>query len=205
VAEDSANPETPESVLIQRAVDGDLGSFNQILERYQRSVVLHCTGILRDASLAEDVAQETFVKAWKNLATFRGESVRSWLMRIATNGCLDLLRQRNRHLVDSLDAQLTEPTPMWSTQSHDFSPEEQSEQSELAGRLEQALSMLPEDQRVALLMSDVLGYDYIEIASLTDSAIGTVKSRISRARARLRVELLGDNNSREHFERYGRS
>lgn len=197
--------ETPEGDLIDRSIRGDLVAFNKIVERYQSSMVLHCTGLLRDTALAEDVTQETFVKAWRSLPTFRGDSLRSWLMRIATNGCLDVLRQRSRRATDSLDAQLVEPRATWTTQTHDFSPEEQSEQAELALRLDQALAQLPEEQRIALLMSDVLGYDYHEIAALTDSAIGTVKSRISRARARLRNDLLADPDSREHFERYGRS
>lgn len=202
---DVAPAGTPEADLIVRASQGDLGAFNQIVELHQAAVLLHCTGILRDSSLAEDVTQETFVKAWKSLPSFRGTTSRAWLMRIATNGCLDLIRQRTRRATDSLDAQVYEPTPVWSSQTHDFSPEEQSEHSELAARLDDALSQLPEDQRIALLMSEVLGYDYQEIADLTASAIGTVKSRISRARARLRTDLLADSESREHFERYGRS
>jgi len=202
---DEDSSETAESILIERAVAGDLTAFNQIVELYQSAVLTHCTAILRDPSLAEDVAQESMVKAWRSISGFRGESIRSWLMRIATNSCLDLIRQRARQATDSLDAQLTEPTPIWSTQSHDFSPEERSEQAELSDRLGAALARLPEEQRVALLMSDALGYEYHEIAEITDSAIGTIKSRISRGRARLRAELLADEQSREHFERYDRS
>jgi RNA polymerase sigma-70 factor (ECF subfamily) len=85
------------------------------------------------------------------------------------------------------------------------SPEINAEHLELNDRLSTALSDLPEDQRVALLMADVLGYDYVEIAELTNTAIGTVKSRISRARGRLRLTLLADANSREHFDRFTRS
>lgn len=197
--------EIAETVLIERAVAGDQDAFNQIVTRYQHSILLHCTSILRDPMLAEDVAQESMVKAWRNIGSFRGESIRSWLMRIATNSCLDLIRQRTRQAADSLDAQLVEPTPIWSSQSHEFSPEQNSENAELSDRLELALSLLPEEQRMALLMSDVLGYDYHEIAELTGSAMGTIKSRISRARARLRTELLADQDSREHFGRYERS
>jgi RNA polymerase sigma-70 factor, ECF subfamily len=201
----NAQGEIPEGVLIDRTMRGDLEAYNQIVERHQANVLLHCSGLLRDSALAEDITQETFVKAWRGLSKFRGDSMRSWLMRIATNGCLDVLRQRSRRATDSLDAHVVEPTAVWSSQTHEFSPEEKSEQAELASRLERALAGLPEDQRVALLMSDALGYDYSEIAALTDSAIGTVKSRISRARARLRRDLLSDPDSREHFERYGRS
>jgi RNA polymerase sigma-70 factor (ECF subfamily) len=201
----SASIDLSEAELIDRSTRGDLDAYNAIVERYQSAVLLHCTALLRDAPLAEDVTQDTFVKAWLGLKRFRGDSVRSWLMRIATNGCLDVLRQRTRRATDSLDAHPVEPVAVWSSQTKESSPEERSEQTELAARLETALSQLPDEQRVALLMSDVLGYDYVEIAALTDTAIGTVKSRISRARARLRLDLLADADSREHFERYGRS
>jgi RNA polymerase sigma-70 factor (ECF subfamily) len=167
-------------------------------------VVSLSTSILRDASLAEDVAQDTFIRAWKNLHGFKGESAKSWLLRIATNRCLDLIRQRTRQPTDSLDAQAVELEPLWSTQTHDDAPEAAAEQSELASRLDTALSELPADQRIVLLMADVLGYDYLDVAELTGSALGTVKSRISRARARLRAVLLADDGAREHFERYVR-
>ena len=190
--------------LIEEAKSGNLDAFNQIVSRYQQQIIIHCTGILRDASLAEDVTQETFIRAWRSLSSFHGTSLRAWLMRIATNRCLDILRQRTRQATDSLDAQLTEPTPVWSTQIQDQSPEERSEQIDLARNLERALDNLPDEQRIALLMSDVLGYDYHEIATITGSAIGTVKSRISRARAKLRQDLLAIADAREHFERYSR-
>jgi len=190
--------------LLARAVDGDLDAFNEFVERHQRAVIALCTGILRDASLAEDVAQDAFIRAWKNLPSFQGESARSWLLRIATNRCLDLLRQRNRQATDSLDAQIVESEPRWTTQMPSESPEAEAERVELNDRLEAALADLPDDQRIALVMADVLGYDYLDVAELTGAAMGTVKSRISRARARLRSALLADTASREHFERYVR-
>lgn len=193
-----------DGVLLAHANDGDLDAFNIFVERYQHAVIALCTGILRDASLAEDVAQDTFIRAWKSLPGFKGDSARSWLLRIATNRCFDLLRQRNRQATDSLDAQVVELEPIWSTQTGEDSPEAQAERGELGLRLEAALADLPADQRIALLMADVLGYDYLEIAEITGSAMGTVKSRISRARSRLRAALLADDESREHFERYAR-
>jgi RNA polymerase sigma-70 factor, ECF subfamily len=193
-----------DGTLLARAADGDLDAFNFFVERYQQTVVILCTSILRDASLAEDVAQDTFIRAWKNLAGFKGESAKSWILRIATNRCLDLLRQRSRQATDSLDAQIVELEPLWSTQARVDAPESVAERGELADRLDSALAALPDDQRIALLMADVLGYDYVEVADLTGSALGTVKSRISRARARLRTALLADPEAREHFERYVR-
>lgn len=197
--------ETPsDGELLTRAAEGDLEAFNQFVKRHQRAVVGLCAGILRDARLAEDVTQDAFIRAWKNLPSFKGDAAKAWLLRIATNRCLDLLRQRNRQATDSLDAQIVELEPRWTTQTPSESPESEAERVELGDRLDAALAELPDDQRVALVMADVLGYEYLDIAELTGSAMGTVKSRISRARARLRSALLADSASREHFERYVR-
>lgn len=194
-----------DGLLLARASSGDLEAFNAIVERYQRQVFAVCMNLLRDRMLAEDVTQDTFIRAWSALSTFQGDSAKSWLLRIASNRCLDLLRQRQRQLTSSLDAQTVEFEPRWSSMVGTESPESTAEQLELNGRLGEALQDLPEDQRVALLMADVLGYDYVEIAEMTDTAIGTVKSRISRARGRLRQTLLSDHKSREHFDRFARS
>lgn len=202
---ETGSSDVSDGQLIARAASGDLRAFNAIVERYQRQVFAVCMNLLRDRMAAEDVAQDTFIRAWSAISTFRGDSARSWLLRIASNRCLDLLRQRQRQLTSSLDAQLVEFEPRWSSMVGADSPENISEQLELNVRLSDALSELPEDQRVALLMADVLGYDYVEIAELTSTAIGTVKSRISRARGRLRLTLLSDANSREHFDRFARS
>lgn len=202
---DADASEPADNRLIADAAAGDLAAFNQLVIRYQRQVFAICMNLLRDRMAAEDVAQETFLRAWSALDSFRGDSARSWLLRIASNRCLDLLRQRQRQLTSSLDAQVTEFEPRWSTLVGDSSPEENAEQLELNDRLVAALGELPDEQRVSLLMADVLGYDYVEIAELTDTAIGTVKSRISRARGRLRLTLLSDDTSREHFDRFARS
>ncbi|MGH2549627.1 MAG: RNA polymerase sigma factor [Thermomicrobiales bacterium] len=194
-----------DGLLVARAAAGDLQAFNTIVERYQRQVFAICMNLMRDRMAAEDATQDTFVRAWSAISTFHGDSAKSWLLRIASNRCLDVLRQRQRQLTSSLDAQVVEFEPRWSSMVGADSPEINAEHLELNDRLSNALSDLPEDQRVALLMADVLGYDYVEIAELTNTAIGTVKSRISRARGRLRLTLLSDANSREHFERFTRS
>jgi RNA polymerase sigma-70 factor (ECF subfamily) len=208
--DEPASPEfnaanTSDGLLLARAASGDLQAFNKVVERYQRQVFAVCMNLLRDRMLAEDVTQDTFIRAWSAIATFQGDSAKSWLLRIASNRCLDLLRQRQRHITSSLDAQTVEYEPRWSSMVGTESPEVNAEHLELSGRLGAALSELPEEQRVALLMADVLGYDYAEIAEMTETAVGTVKSRISRARSRLRLTLLSDDKSREHFDRFARS
>ena len=182
--------------LIALAAIGDLDAFNVIVERYERAVYAASWRILRDPMLAEDAAQDTFVRAWNAVESFHGDNAKPWLLRIATNRCLDLIRQRTRQATGSLDEQLTEHEPRWST----LSPQErEAERIELSNRLEAAMARLPDDQRVAIVLADAMGYDYSEVAEMTGSAIGTVKSRISRGRSRLRGILLNDPSAREHF------
>ena len=189
----------PDGALLARAAAGDLDAFNVIVERYQRAVYHASWGILRDQMHAEDVTQDTFIRAWNAIESFQGDNARPWLLRIATNRSLDLIRQRTRQATGSLDEQVAEQEPRWSTLSPPEVPEREAEKHELSDRLEKAIAVLPEDQRVAIVLADVMGYDYSEIAELTEAAIGTIKSRISRGRTRLRSILLNDDLAREHL------
>jgi RNA polymerase sigma-70 factor (ECF subfamily) len=185
--------------LLAQAAAGDLDAFNVIVERYQRAVFHASWGILRDQMQAEDATQDTFIRAWNAIESFQGDNARPWLLRIATNRSLDLIRQRTRQATGSLDEQIAEQEPRWSTLSPPEVPEREAEKHELSDRLEKAIATLPEDQRVAIVLADVMGYDYSEIAEVTDAAIGTIKSRISRGRTRLRSILLKDELAREHL------
>lgn len=188
--------------LIFAARDGDLASFNALVTRHERSVYAVCHRLLRDAGLAEDAAQDAFLKAWGSLDSFKGGAVRPWLLKIAHNRCLDLLRASGRRPADSLDAEPVETEPTWTSQAPGAEhPEAFADRSELSGHLERALGMLPDDQRAVIVLSDVHGYAYEEIATITGVAVGTVKSRISRGRARLREILRADPAGRELFER----
>jgi RNA polymerase sigma-70 factor (ECF subfamily) len=191
--------------LIRAAQRGELASFNALVVRHERAVFNVCLRLLRDVGLAEDATQDTFVKAWTSVTAFRGGLVRPWILRIATNRCYDLLRARGRRPADSLDAEPYEIEAEWTSQvgaaEH---PEVFAARSELSIHLERALAALPEDQRLAVILADVQGYPYDEVASITGVALGTVKSRISRARARLRQALRDDPSTGELFERFGR-
>lgn len=191
--------------LVRNAQRGDLHSFNTIVTRHQRAVYNLCLRMLRDGALAEDATQDAFIKAWTAIATFRGGMVRPWLLRIATNRCYDVLRAQGRRPADSLDSELVESEPRWTSQSEVADhPEHHATRRELSQFLERALGELPDDQRLAIILSDVHGHTYDEIAQITDVAVGTVKSRISRARSRLRELMLANTDAREHVERYQR-
>jgi RNA polymerase sigma-70 factor (ECF subfamily) len=190
--------------LIRLAQRGDLDAFNQLVVRHESAVFSVCMRLLRDAAQAEDATQDTFIRAWSAVESFRGGLVRPWLLRIATNRAYDLLRSRSRRPTWSLDAEPFEVEPEWTSHATDEAPETFAARSELASVLERALADLPEDQRVAILLSDVQGYGYDDIASITGVAVGTVKSRISRGRSALRTILRGNVEHRELFERFVR-
>lgn len=193
-----------DELLMREAQRGDLDAYNELVLRHERAVFSVCFRLLRDYALAEDAAQDTFIRAWTNAHTFRGGEVRPWLLRIATNRSYDILRAKGRRPSGSLDAELFEIEPVWTTQVIDESPDSAALRSELAIRLERALHDLPEDQRAVVILSDIQGCSYEEVAAATGAALGTVKSRLSRARARLRQVLTDDPESAELFERFAR-
>lgn len=199
------DPKDEDLQLVKLAQQGDMIAFNMIVERHQRAVYTTCYRMLRDSQLAEDAAQDAFLRAWNAIDTFRGGMVRPWLLRIATNRTYDVLRSRARRPAQSLDAQLFESEPEWSTHvSGAEHPEHFTSRGELSTILESALAMLPEDQRLAIVLSDVQGYPYDEIAKIAGVAVGTVKSRISRGRARMREHLRSTPAAMELVERYSR-
>jgi RNA polymerase sigma-70 factor (ECF subfamily) len=144
-----------------------------------------------DGDSASDATQEAFISAYKNIRGYRGGSFKSWLMRIVTNACYDELRRRKRRPAASLEALAvveTGPDAEGEAQlvSETESPEAHAERAELASALQHCLDNLPDDQRMVIVMCDVQEMDYAEIASAMRIALGTVKSRIARARAKLR-------------------
>lgn len=134
--------------------------------------------------------QDSFVKAYRGLSQYHGGSFKSWLMRIVVNTCYDVLRARKRHATDSIDDLAVDEEHAAGLIDHAESPQEYVERMELSARLERGIQMLPAEQRLVLALCDIHGYAYEEIAEMTDLPMGTVKSRISRARSRLRDFLL---------------
>ena len=152
--------------------------------------------MLGNRAQAEDVAQDTFISAYRSLNRFRGGNLRSWLLRIAANGSRDVLRRRQRRPENSLDESLESPS--FQPISDEVSPEEAAQRNELNRELQRAILTLGLYQRAALVLVDVQGLSYSEAAETMNVSIGTVKSRLSRARGRVRDtlmerrELLGD-------------
>ena len=180
-----------ESALIQSAQHGDIDAFNRLVLAYQHQVYTLAYRIMGEEAAAADAAQEAFISAYKHLKSFRGGSFKSWLLRIVTNACYDDLRRRKRRPATSLDDLMNDengetgfdlPTP-------GDGPETMVQRREMAELLQRGITTLPEDQRIVLVLSDVQGMTYDEIASATRSNLGTVKSRLNRARTKLREYL----------------
>jgi RNA polymerase sigma-70 factor (ECF subfamily) len=180
-----------EQRLIAQAQRGDVESFNALVRLYEGRVYNLSYRMLGDPDSAADAAQEAFLNAFRNIRSFRGGSFRSWLLRIATNACYDLLRARQRRPSTSLDAAPEDDGDASPLQIADTaeSPDEFALRRELAAAIQQALGALPEEQRVIVILCDIEGLPYEEIAQITGANLGTVKSRLSRGRARLRDAL----------------
>jgi RNA polymerase sigma factor (sigma-70 family) len=174
--------------LVAAAQRGDIESFNALVRLYEARVYNLCYRMLGDADSAGDAAQDAFLSAFRNLRNFRGGSFRSWILRIATNACYDVLRARKRRPSISLDAETDDEDASSPLQIADSAetPTDFALRRELAHAIQRGLADLPEEQRVIVILSDIEGLAYEEIAEVTNTNLGTVKSRLSRGRARLR-------------------
>jgi len=185
-----------EMETIARAQRGDLSAFNRLVLAYQNLAYNVAYRIMGDADAAADVCQEAFLSAFKHIRALRSSSFKSWLLRIVTNMCYDHLRYQRRRPARSLEELTTnedagENPEHFSWLTHEGAgPEELVMNHELADLIQSGIASLPADQRVMIVLSDVQGFTYQEIAEITGVPLGTVKSRLSRARARLRDYLI---------------
>jgi len=181
-----------EDKLITAAQRGNLGAFNELVLAYQDRVYNLAYRIMGDPASASDATQEAFISAFDHIEGFRGKypsSFKSWLMRIVSNACYDELRRRKRHPTTSIEDFEIEEEANPALVSDTESPEEAAEREEVAHALEAGIQTLPADQRITLVLADVQGLSYQEIAEATDVPLGTVKSRLARARGKLRDYL----------------
>ena len=190
------HPKMEEKELISKAKRGDQDAFGQLVLAHQNKVYSLCVHLLGSREEAEDMAQEAFLRAWRSLDSFLGESSFStWMHRLTTNLCLDHLRKQTRRQNISVAASLDDeeaaiPEPAGQTGD----PHEALERGERRRALAKGLRELPEHYRRPLVMREVGGMSYQEIAAALELDLGTVKSRIARAREALRKILLRDGN-----------
>lgn len=184
-----------EEASLTAARQGDLDAFNQIVLAYQDQVFNVAYRIVLDEDAAADAAQNAFIAAFRKLNTFHGGSFRAWLLRITTNQCLDelrRLRRRPEQPLEPLDAESEEEmeNARWLADPQ-ASPEEQTMQRELENAVRHCVEELPADFRAVVVLVDVQGMDYEETAATVGKPLGTIKSRLARARERLQDCLRG--------------
>jgi RNA polymerase sigma-70 factor (ECF subfamily) len=186
-----------ESNLINAARRGDLDAFNKLVLKYQDLVFQRAFWIMHEAESADDATQEAFIKAFRNLSRYRSGSFRAWMLRIVTNTCYDELRRRKR----SRTVSFVQPAPDGSETDlldvlfdPDLSIEKNLDQLEMLADLSDLINKLPEEFRETLILVDVLELTYEEAASLLSVPMGTVKSRLARARKRLRKQIAPDKD-----------
>jgi len=179
-----------EEALVAAARQGDLNAFNQLVLAYQQMAYNLAYRVLNNQDRAMDATQDAFLRGYRAMHQFRGGSFKAWILRIVTNCCYDQLRARGRRPTIPLDDILEDEEHSQLLENHSAHPEAQVEGRELGALIQAGIRTLPPDQRVVLVMSDIQGMSYQEIAQATMISLGTVKSRLSRGRAKMRDYLL---------------
>lgn len=182
-----------ENQLISAAQRGNLAAFNQLIGSYQGLAFNIAYSLLGDADSACDATQDAFLKAYLALARYHGGSFKAWLSRIITNTCYDQLRAARRRPTTSLDS-IPDPEYCVNLIDRRRQPAESAEDQELRAVIQLGMRALPAEQRTVIVLSDVEGYSYEEICQVTGMTMGTVKSRLSRARAKMRDFLVAQPN-----------
>lgn len=185
-----------EKALIRQASRGNLDAFNQLVLRYQNMAYHYAYAFLGDASSAEVITQESFIKAFKHIHSFRGASFRSWLLKIVTNCAYDLLRQYKRHSTHSLflidDYGEESESDRWLVDPS-VSVEAKVVQNEDSKHLYQMLKELPVVYCIVLTLVDLHELGYAEVSEILNVPVRTVKSRLARARMQMRTKLQNDS------------
>jgi len=186
-----------EEQLIARSQQGDVNAFNELILLYQATAYGVVYRMVGEAESAADITQDAFIAAFRHIESFRvGSSFRAWLLRIASNMACDHWRRTQRHPLESLD-QLGDEDELHSAsdlsalvaQGEEHNPEAYALSQELQALIQQGIQELPLDQRVAVVLCDIQGLSYEEVAATTQTTLGTVRSRIARGRKRLRDYL----------------
>jgi RNA polymerase sigma-70 factor (ECF subfamily) len=181
-----------EETLVNLASNGDLDAFNQLVLHYQNLAYNHAYALLGDSDSAEDATQESFIKAFQALNRYRGGSFRSWLLKIVTNSAYDILRRSRRHPnqplfpTDENDEEIESAS--WLVDSS-ASVQDAVEQNDLSKNIYKMMDELPQAYRTVLTLIDINELDYVEAAEALKVPIGTVKSRLARARMKMKSKL----------------
>jgi len=183
-----------ELALINEAQRGDLDSFNTLVLTYQDTLFNTALRIMGDEDAAADATQEAFLSAFRAIKSYRGGSFKAWLLRTVTNACYDELRRQKRRPSTPLEPETDDgeemETPHWLADPS-MSPEEEVEADDLEHAIQHCLDELPLEFRAVVVLTDIQGMDYKEVSASIHVPLGTIKSRLARARLRLRECLQG--------------
>ncbi|MCD6576856.1 MAG: sigma-70 family RNA polymerase sigma factor [Anaerolineaceae bacterium] len=184
-----------EAILIRNAKRGNVDAFNHLVLIYQDQVFNLAYRMLNDEMAAQDIAQNTFINAFKHLKSFRRGSFRAWILRIAANNCYDELRRKKRkpaHPLTVIDSESGEEMddPVWLKDNRDL-PEEHIIKKELEQAIQNCMDQLPNNYRTVIILVDIQGLAYQEASQITRSPVGTIRSRLARARMRIQECLQG--------------
>jgi len=196
--------EQESKVLISKAKQGDMTAFEELILQHEKIVYNVALKMMNYSEDAKDISQEVFIKAYRSIANFDERSTFStWIYRITVNTCIDEMRKRKGKQNLSLDNEIEDEEGTWKQEIADDSrtPEESLIQKEEKNEILMALEMISEDYKTVFILRDIRGLSYEEIAEITGLALGTVKSRISRARKHLKNEII---NIRERNGTYSR-
>jgi RNA polymerase sigma-70 factor (ECF subfamily) len=192
-----------EQQLIHRAQQGDLAAFNELVITYQEAVYRQAYWVMGEEEAAEDAAQEAFIRAYEKIHTFNGSSFRAWILRIATNFCLDQIRRAKSHPMLALEKVNEDTDEEYENSSWliapGASPEQMVEQAELSDTIQNCLMKLAPEYRLPLILIEIQEMNYQEAADVMNMRLGSFKSRLFRARAQF-VEII---NRTPGFERLG--
>jgi RNA polymerase sigma-70 factor (ECF subfamily) len=180
---------------IHLAQQGNLDAFNQLVMTYQEVAYNVAYRILSDEDASEDATQNAFLSAYRSIQSYRGGSFKAWILRIVTNTCYDELRRLKRHPTTPLQPVLDDSedeieTPTWM-RDDGLTPEEAAEQSDLNRTVQHCLDGLPDEFKMVVVLVDLQGMDYQEVSNSIGKPLGTIKSRLARARLKLRDCLRG--------------
>lgn len=193
-----------EKLWIQEAAEGNMESFEKLIQVYEKRIYNICLRLLKDQEEAYDAAQEVCIKVWKQLSQFKGESkLSTWIYRITTNTCIDWLRKQKKRenevtlFVDEQEQEerLTDLADIWKDMSQKMAGDE------LKAVIWQGIQELKSDHRTVIVLRDVEGQSYDEMATSLGVSVGTVKSRLSRARQQLKKILEQDKEPYRSFFR----
>lgn len=187
--------------LVEKVKKGDADVYEKIIQKYQSKVFGLIYNMTKNQNEIEDLAQEVFIKIYKNLGKFKGESsLYTWIYKITVNLCLDEMKKRKNVIyldekIEVDDGEVNRELP-----SEDKSQEKLYEEKELQEKLHNCINKLPEKQRVMIVLRDIKGFSYEEISKITDVKLGTVKSQINRARLKLKELLDEEGTFLEYIE-----